>query len=153
MRNDELFSQQYFHDFEQSRKSALLHEIQSYDMNAILQTPLEELAKYFEEKYKMDSPRLKSGELYLLDAPKEVSTREQVLDRSWGEPEYYNVDRSYIQFTVCVPFEGDASLFGVTPTSRQINMSRNVNPTIVGNELRFSYREAASGLEGLEKLY
>lgn len=140
MRDNELFSQQHFHEAAQSRKESLIREISSYDMTAVLATPLEELATHFEERYLMNPPHLKKDEIHLLDAPKEVSTREQVRDRVWHD-EYVNVNRNYIQFTVCVPFEGDASLFNLRPSSYQWNMSRQMNATIHGSEIRLSYDE------------
>ncbi len=65
MRQGELFTGQYFHDFEQGRKSSLLAAIHGYDANAVLQTPLEELAKYFEDRFLVQPLVLKNGEIYL----------------------------------------------------------------------------------------
>ncbi len=140
MNNNELFSQQHFHEAAQARKESLAREILGYDMATVLATPLEELAKHFEERYQMNPPQLKRDEIHLLDNPKEVATREQVKDQVW-EDEYVNVNRNYIQFTVCVPFEGDVSLFSLRPTSYQWNMSRRMNATLNGNEIRLSYHE------------
>ena len=50
-RRGELFSGQYFHDFEQGHKSSLLSAVHGYDANAVLQNPVEELSKYFEERF------------------------------------------------------------------------------------------------------
>lgn len=147
-----LFSQQHFHETAQSRKKSLIGKIQSYDMLSVLNTPFDELVKYFEERYKMNAPRLKKEEIHLLDTPKEINTRERVKDRFFDD-EYINVNRSYISFTVCVPFEGDASLFNLRPTSYQFNLSRRMNASIDGNEIRLSYQEEPRGEAGLEKLY
>jgi len=152
MRNGELFSRQHFHEAAQSRKEALIREIQNYDMATVLHTPTEELAEYFESRYKMDAPQLKKDEIHLLDTPKEVNTREQVQDRGFRD-EYINVNRSLIMFTVCVPFDGDTSLFDLIPTSKQINMSRQMSASIQGNEIHLSYQEEAKGQKDLEKLY
>lgn len=140
MRDNELFSQQHFHEAAQGRKESLVREILGYDMSAVIATPIEELAKYFEERYEMNPPRLKRDVIHLLDSPKEVATRERVRDRVW-EDEYVNVNRNYIQFTVCVPFEGDASLFNLRPSSYQWNASRQMNATIHGNEIHLPYHE------------
>ncbi|HHT9156258.1 MAG TPA: hypothetical protein ACFYEA_01535 [Candidatus Tripitaka californicus] len=150
MYDNELFSQQNFHEAAQSRKEALIREIQGYDMASVLNTPFEELVKYFEDCYKMNTPRLKSGEIYLLDTPKEINTREKGRDIFSGDG---YVDRSYISFTVCVPFEGDASLFSLHPTYYHSNLSREMNTSIAGNEIRLSYQEASKGQGDFEKLY
>lgn len=144
MNGNELFSQQHFHEATQGRKESLIREISSYDMPAVLATPIEELAKYFEERYKMNPPRLKRDEIHLLDNPKEVATREQVRDRVWQD-EYVNVNRNYIHFTVCVPFEGDPSLFSLRPSSYQWNASRKMNATIRGDKIHLSYQELVEG--------
>lgn len=140
MNSNELFSQQNFHEAAQRRKEALVQEISGYDMATMLATPIEKLAKDFEERYAMNPPRLKSDEIYLLDSPKEVTTRERVRDRIWPD-EYVNMNRSHIQFTVCVPFEGDVSLFSLRPSSYQYSLSRTVNATLNGNEVHISYHE------------
>lgn len=153
MRDNELFSQQNFHDAAQGRKESLLQEISGYDMAAVLATPIEELAKYFEERYEMNPPRIKRGEIHLLDNPKEVATRERVRDRVWHD-EYVNVNRNYIQFTVCMPFEGDASLFGLRPSSYQYSLSRKMNASVHGGEVHLSYNElVGSGQTDFTSLY
>jgi hypothetical protein len=144
MRDNELFSQQHFHEAAQGRKESLVREILGYDMSAVIATPIEELAKYFEERYGMNPPRLKRDEIHLLDSPKEVATRERVRDQVW-EDEYVNVNRNYIQFTVCIPFEGDASLFGLRPSSYQYSLSRKMNASIHGSEIHLSYNELVEG--------
>jgi len=137
MNGNELFSQQHFHEAAQGRKASLVREIMVYDMSAVIATPIEELAKYFEKRYGMNPLRLKRDEIHLLDSPKEVATRERVRDRVW-EDEYVNVNRNYILFTVCVPFEGDVSLFDLRPSSYR-NASRQMNATIHGNEIHLPY--------------
>jgi len=151
-RDGELFSGQHFHDAAQSKKETLIREIQGYDMAAIIQNPTEKLAEYFYSRYMMDAPQLKRDNIYLLDTPKEVNAREQVKDMVFRD-EYVNVNRSYISFTVCVPFEGDALLFDIQPTSRQFNMSRRMSASIDGNEIHISYQEEAKSQDDLEKLY
>jgi hypothetical protein len=143
--NDSLFSKQLFHDVAQAQKEALMEEIQGYDMASVLAVSIEELAKYFEGRYLMDLPHIKSSEIYLLEVPREISTRERIQDRSWGdEDEYINVDRTYIQFTVCVPFEGDASLFDLRPTSYSYDLSRKMSVSIHGSEIHIVYQEMTS---------
>lgn len=154
MRNGELFTGQYFHDFEQGRKSSLLSAIHGYDANAVLQTPLEELAKYFEDRFLVQPLVLKSNETYLPEQPREESVCERVRDRIWGdEGEYVNVDRNYISFTVHVPFDGDGSLFDLQPSSRTHNMSRQMQAFVSGNEIHLPYRLLAQDNVDLESYY
>ena len=152
MRNGELFTGQYFHDFEQGRKSSLLAAIHGYDANAVLQTPLEELAKYFEDRFLVQPLVLKNAEIYLPEPPREESVRERVADRVWGEG-FVNVDRNYISFTVHVPFDGDGSLFDLQPSSRTYNMSRQMQAFVSGNEIHLPYRLLAQDNVDLESYY
>jgi len=153
-RNNGLFSKQYFHDFEQGRKSSLLAAIHGYDANAVLQTPLEELAKYFEDRFLVQPLVLKNGEIYLPEEPREESVREQVRDRMWGdEGEFVNVNRNYISFTVHVPFDGDGSLFDLQPSSRVHNMSRQMEAFVSGNEIHLPYRILAGENADLASYY
>lgn len=139
MEDGQLFSQQYFHEAAEARKEDLKREIQSYDMASVLAVPVEELAKYFEERYFMKPPHLRSGGIYLQSDPREITAQERVRS-DWGD-EYINVSRTYIQFTVCIPFEGDTSLFGLRPTSYQRSLNRQMNASIRGSEIHISYQE------------
>ncbi len=136
MANRQLFSRNLFNFEADLRKHGLSHEVQSYEMDAILATPLEDLEKYFEDKYKMNAPQLRRDELHLLEKPLETISG----------------NRNYIQFTICLPFEGDASIFELQPTHYQIP-TMGLNASILENEIRLAYNEQARDQEDLEKLY
>ena len=139
----QLFSQQHFHEAAQQRREQTVMAIQAFDMAKTIATPLDELSQYFISRFTMNAPRLKPDKIYLLDIPKEISAAEQMSDRWSGE--YVNINRTYIQFTVCIPFEGDASLFDLRPTSLQINYSRKLDASIKNNEIYLRYREPTDG--------
>ena len=150
--SEELFSQQEFHGASQSRKESLLREIRGYDMATILNTPVDELLEYFKERYTMQVPVLKREDVYLIDEPKEVNTTARVPDRVWDD-EYVNVNQSFIQFTVCVPFEGDGSLFEIKPTSFQYNLSKKINTHIENNNIHLLYNELSDSKQNLNEIY
>lgn len=139
----ELFDGQPFHNFAQSRKESLVRAIHSYDATAVLQTPIEDLVEYFEERFTVVPLVIKSGEKYLPETPREESTRERVPSRIWDD-EYIDVNKNYINFSIHVPFEGDASLFQVSPSGRMHFVGRQINASIMHGEIIFSYRIEAS---------
>ncbi len=153
MRSKELFSGQGYYDYANSRKEDLKYEIQSFEMDAILSTPLAEIEKIFEDRFMMHPPKILSDELYSPEFPKETSTVEKVPARMWGEDEYCNVAKNYIRFTICVPFEGDASLLTIRPTRYQTISGRQMNASIIGTEIHLSYNEEANDIDELEKKY
>jgi len=138
--SNELFSQQNFHEVSQSKRESLVKEIHGYDMATVLNTSMEELVEYFQEKYFMRTPIIKNMEVHLREEPKEVSKIERIPDRLWSN-EYINVNRSYVQFVVFVPFEGDASLFSLRPTSYQYSSSNRMDVCIDGSNIRLNYNE------------
>jgi hypothetical protein len=151
MYHGDLFSKQPFHQAETAWRETLIREIQSYDMASVISRTADELVKYFEERFIVKPPMLKKDEIYLLDEPKEITSTERVRDRIWTD-EYVNVNHSYIQFTVCIPFEGDASLLDLQPTSFSYTYGKQMKVSIRSNNIQISYQEEMSGQDP-EKLY
>jgi hypothetical protein len=150
MRDGELFSQQSFHDASQELKRSLVEEIQINDMASILNTPLDELARHFGDRYRMDVPRLKPEELHLLDMPREVTAVERCPD---GFGRYTNVPKSYVEFTVCVPFEGDPSLLHLRPTNYYFVLSRKMSATVKNQEVQLYYQVEAGPTLDVKTIY
>lgn len=148
----ELFNGQNFHEAAQLRKEALLRDIHGYEMTKILQTSLEDLAAYFEDKYKMNAPQLKMDGIYLPESPKEESRIERVPDRIW-EGEYVNVSRNYINFTVCIPFDGDPNLFNLIPSTRLHVTGRRLNAAVYDSEIKIIYNEQIENPDQVDKIY
>lgn len=149
---DELFSSINFYEFGQGRKNSVISAIQSCSAEKILQIPIEELISEYEEQFLIAPLKVRSADKYLPDQPREQSTRERVADRSWGELKHYNVDKNYIHFTVNVPFDGDPSLFDISPSSKMTIMGASVRPTvsISGNEIVLSFQIEAKENTDLE---
>jgi len=135
----QLFSKRLFSDESRSLRNAIIEEIQKYDLNSILTSSTEELVNYFESRYSMKAPELRLDEKHLKDTPKEVISNERMRD-PWGDG-IINVNQDYIEFTVCIPFDGDASLLDIQPTSYAHNMSKQINATIQGQEIHLFYKE------------
>lgn len=139
MNEELLFSNQYFSDAARQRQMNLVDEIQNYDMDAIISIPTEKLLEYFEDKYLMNAPHLKLEEKYFSEKPRESVISEEVMSE-WGR--LYKTNRNYINFIVCIPFDGDGSLLYLMPSSRQ-NMIHNERRriSISGEEIQLSYQE------------
>lgn len=150
MHRGELFKGLPFHDFQQGRRNSLIAEIHQYDANAVLHTPIEELAEYFQGRFLIDPIVIKRGEMYA-DEPKEENVQERVFNPMFGDT--VNANNSYISFTLHLPFEGDPNLFGIEPTSRTHSMSQRMDASVVGNEIHLRYRILASENANLEGIY
>jgi len=156
MSNDQLFSKHHFHQVAEERRQALTREIHGYDAATVLRTSTDELTAYFQERYLMRAPMLRTAEKYLLDPPREITKRERVRDSFWSDDddEYVDRTRNYIAFTVCIPFEGDPALLDVRPSSYSFSTGRSVVAFVKGNEIRLPYSEVvASAQQDFSALY
>ena len=110
------------------------NEIDGIDGDALLNTSVEDLCGYLEEKYKISVPQLDvdSIEQDLSEAQIDVSRdlMRNVLDR--GRPAYVTGTR----ITFYVPFQGDSTVFNLRPSTYT-----TVSPygRISGNELILTY--------------
>jgi hypothetical protein len=96
-------------------RKAMRQEIGAIDADRLLNTSVDDLAKYFEAKYKVDVPVLRAEELV-------VDQREVQLDVS-RDTDRLVFDRSRpffvtgTQISVEVPFDGDAGAFNIQATT------------------------------------
>lgn len=134
------FAEQTFHDASRVRQETIARDVSSYDMDSIISANLEDVAKVYKERYQMVVPQLKSELIHLLEPAKEISRRETVRSQMYSTG-YHEVDNKYIQFTICVPFVGDASLFYLEPSSCSITLGKKMQATIIGNEIQIFYCE------------
>ena len=113
-RDDHLFSKYDWFSFEDSQLKKLEDEIAGRDENRLLNTSVEDLCKYFVEKYRIDVPVLNMDEIT-------VDRRETQINVS-RDPHRIIIDRSrpvYVPGTeieITVPFTGDFLAFTITPT-------------------------------------
>lgn len=118
---DLLFNKADWHSVQRGWKQKLAEEISSYDGNKLLNTPVEDLCGYFEEKYRLEVPILNRDEI-------SAKQRESKIDVT-GRPDYFNFGGGChlvdgVAVTVTVPFEGEKIAFDIQPTSYTLNPPR-----------------------------
>jgi len=89
------------------------------DRNTILNGSVNDLAEHFVSKYFLDVPRLRRDEAHVLD-PEDTK-----IDVSYDQTRYFREPGlHYLQgtaFTLIVPFNGDANLFSMQPSTYSIS--------------------------------
>lgn len=139
-RDEYLFTGPDWFRVEQRQRRSLQSEIESIDGNRLLNTSVDDLCGYFEEKFRIDVPVLHEDRIV-------VSQEETKIDVS-RDPMRLIRDRSrpfYIPGTVVevtVPFSGDSDAFKIRPKSL-----RTVLPSGKVNDSSLVIRVAGADLE------
>jgi hypothetical protein len=121
----------------------LLKDINETDRDKVLNASLSDLVDHFVSKYFLDVPRLRRDEVHLLD-PQDVK-----IDVSYDRSRYFREPGPhYVQgtlYTLVVPFDGDADLFSMQPSSYSISgiRGRVQNGTLVFRHQRLDNDRAA----------
>lgn len=110
-----LFRRADWFSVERNQSEAMAKEIAAYDGNRLLNTSPDDLAKYFQDKYRIDVPTLREDEIV-------ADQREAKIDVSHDQNRWID-DRSrpvYVTGTeieITIPFDGDAEAFQIQPTT------------------------------------
>lgn len=117
-----LFTGTDWHSVDRHQRSELRKEVEAMDGDRLLNTSVDDLARYFEKKYQIDVPRLLNEEIV-------VDQREAKIDMR-RDPMRFIHDRSrpfYLTGTeikVEIPFEGEAEAFQIKPNPYTLNPPR-----------------------------
>lgn len=114
-----LFSKADWFSVQEHQRKSMLDEIARYDGNKLLNTSVEDLSKYFAEKYKIDVPILREDEI-------RADQRETQIDVSHDQMRYirdrsrpFHVPGTLIE--VIVPFDGEAEAFSIRPSTYNLS--------------------------------
>lgn len=132
---DHLFADARLFDVIQQCEQKMYQEIDGFDGNYILNTSMEDLCDYLENKYKFDPPVLKCDETYIsnhgeADVDVRYDPNRWIDDKS--RPFY--VKGTFAEF--CVPFVGDPGLFRFEPSQRYMT---RISGAINGSEVRLKF--------------
>jgi hypothetical protein len=120
-----------------SRREAISKEIESLKPDYFLNANSEDLSRYFEDKYRYQSPVLKMEETCFDQEEVDIDVSQDfnrgILDR--GRPFYVKGT----SITFIVPFEGDANLFRGRPSAFTSLLPYG---EVHSTELRFEYKDA-----------
>jgi hypothetical protein len=111
-----LFNQFDAHSVQQSQRESLRKDIASYDGARLLNTNVDDLVSYFVEKYRVDVPTLLEGGISAdhREAQRNVSGDPRRMAHRLGLGPVYVTGT---EITVEVPFDGDANLFHIRPST------------------------------------
>ena len=128
-RDDHLFVRVDWFSVVEHQQAELKKEVASYDGNRLLNTSIDDLCEYFEEKYRVDVPVLQRESIVAdqREAQVDVSHRFEYMPRGLG-PNY--VPGTTVVITV--PFQGDAQAFSIQLTTYSLNPP---TATIQNNQL------------------
>lgn len=117
-----LFNNVDWFSVDQHQRKELAKEIDSINGDRLLNSSVEDLCDYFEKKYKIDVPILRSDNIV-------ADQRETKIDVSGDPRRYFSTPGQpfYVNGTaveISVPFEGDSEAFKIQPTSYTMNPPR-----------------------------
>src|SRR5680860_556298 len=121
---DSLFSRVDWFSVCQGRKDAMREEINALDADRILNTSVDALCKYFEDKNAIEVPVIDCAQV----AVETHETKRRVND--FGR----NTVVPSTEIEVSVPFDGPSDAFGIQPSTHIVGMPR---ATVVGNVITF----------------
>ena len=117
-----LFSNARWHDVEAHQLQEMRNAVETMDGNRLLNTSVDDLAKYFEEKFQIEIPTLLTDEIVVDQRETKIDVsrdhNRMIFDRS--RP--FHITGTEIEIEV--PFTGEAEAFKVQPTTWTMNPPR-----------------------------
>jgi len=132
-RDDYLFSSVDWHSVDRHQRDELAREIAALDANRLLNTSVDDLAKYFSDKYQISVPELDLENLVVdeRETKIDVSQDQFRLIRDRSRPFYM----SGTAIDVEIPFIGDPEACKVRPSTYSLNPPR---ASVRGSSIIFS---------------
>ncbi len=112
---ERLFSETSWSDVEQRVRKGLESEVNAWDGNKLLDTPIDDLCKDFVDKYRIVIPVLNRNKI-----KKDYENTQVDITNGQNDPIYVNGFR----IEITVPFTGNTSAFGYQPTASTLNRPR-----------------------------
>lgn len=123
-----LFSDTDWSSVEQQQLKKMREEIASVNGDRLLNTAVDDMARYFESKYSIEVPTLKKEEIVVDQREAQIDVRYD--PRRWIEDRSRPVYVPGTEVEVEIPFTGEPEVFRVQPTSATSNPPRaEVRPT------------------------
>lgn len=116
-----LFSEYDWFSVSENQKDALRKEVAEYEGNRLLNTSVEDLCDYFVEKFRIDVPALDREGIVAEQRETQIDVSN---DFRYARGRREGVTVPGAVFRVTVPFEGEAVVFRIRPTSFTLNPPR-----------------------------
>jgi hypothetical protein len=110
-----LFSKYDWFAVQDHQKKQLADEVAKIDGNRLLNTSLDDLCDYFEDKYRVNVPTLNETEIVADQKETQIDVSRDRLRVIRDRSRPFYIPGTEIEITV--PFEGDAEAFNIQPTS------------------------------------
>lgn len=114
-RDDYLFCRADWFSVEQRQKRALQSEIDAIDGNRLLNTSVEDLCRFFEEKFRIDVPELHEEQIVADQEETQIDVSQDQMRYIRDRSRPFHVAGTRIEVTV--PFSGDSEAFNIQPTT------------------------------------
>jgi hypothetical protein len=119
--DDHLFSGVDWFSVEEHQKKELKNEVANYDGNRLLNTAVDDLRDYFEDKYRVDVPVLQPDAIVADQREAQVDVSHR-FDYVTCGPGPHNVPGTTVEITI--PFTGDHQAFTIRPSAYSLNPPR-----------------------------
>ena len=133
-RDDVLFSQHSLDDVLRGQERTMFKEIDSIEGNRLLNTSVDDLCDYFEQRFKIEAPQLREDEITVDQNEVQVDVSHDrgraIFDRS--RPFYLKGTK----VSFFVPFDGEEDCFKFQPASRIVSPPSGL---VRGRELVLTY--------------
>lgn len=139
-REDYLFTGPDWHSVDRHQREQMVREIEGMDGNRLLNTAVDDLAKYFAEKYQIDVPVLDEENLVVDERETQIDVRHDPMRFIMDTNRPVYVKGSEVE--VEIPFSGEAEAFKIQPNPYGLNPPRakiksgHVVFTITGTNLQ-----------------
>lgn len=132
-REDYLFTGADWFSVERHQRQQLVTDIEKFDAERLLNTPVEDLAKYFSEKYRIEVPVLDAENLVVdqRETQIDVSRDPMRMIENRGRPFYITGTEVEVE----IPFRGEAEAFKIQPTTYTTSRPR---ASVRGSVVTFS---------------
>lgn len=117
-----LFSDADWFSVEQNQLKKLQEEIAAVNGDRLLNTAVDDLARYFESKFTIEVPALVTEEIVVDQREAKIDVRDD--PRRWIDDRSRPVHVPGTEVEVEIPFTGDAEVFRVRPTSYTMSPPR-----------------------------
>jgi len=117
-----LFSDYDLNSVLQRQEAQLLKEIDALEGNRLLNTSVEDLCDYFEQKYRVEVPRLRESEITVDQSETDVDVSQDPLRAIFDRSRPFYIKGTTVRFFI--PFDGDQELFRCRPQTFSLNPPR-----------------------------
>ena len=114
-----LFNEIQWSRVSEKTQKALVEKVANLDGTRLLNTSVEDLCDYLEEKYRFDVPTLHEGDIVADQQETQIDVRHERQRDIRDRRRPFTIDGTVIELTI--PFEGNAAAFRIQPSSHTMS--------------------------------